>query len=72
VDEQASQGDAQSSHFQDEVFPYCPEGQIGEQLEAMRKFGEEQAVQVVREVEHFTHGAVQGLQILSTVSPLYK
>ena len=68
--EQAAQGEEQSSHFQDEVFPYCPEGQFVMQLEADRKFGVEQAVQVLMDVEHFTQGGVQGLQVQSAESPI--
>ena len=69
VVEQVVQGEVQFSHFKVELFPYCPEGQSVEQLEAERKFGKAQDVQVVMEVEHFTQGGVQGLQVQSAQSP---
>jgi hypothetical protein len=71
VVEQVVQGEAHLSHFEVELFPYCPEGQFEEQLEAERKVGETQAVHVVMEVEHFMQGGVQGLQVQSRESPIY-
>ena len=71
VVEQVVQGEAHFSHFEVELFPYSPEGQFEEQLEAERKVGEAQAVHVVMEVEHFMQGGVQGLQVQSRESPIY-
>ena len=56
VVEQVAQGELQASQTPLDVFPYCPEGQEVEQVEAVRKLGEMQAVQVEPESLHFLHG----------------
>ena len=69
VVEQVAQGEVQASHSLLDVFPYCPEGQLVEQVEAVRKLGETQAVQVDAEPLHLVHGELQFLHCQSVESP---
>jgi hypothetical protein len=67
--EQAAQGKVQSSHTLLKLFPYFPRGHEREHVEAVRKYGDTQAVQFEAEPAHFLHEDEQLLHIQSVLSP---
>ena len=61
--EQKRQGEVQLLQVLSDVSPQKPSGQILGQVVPLKKVVPEQAVHVVTEVEHFTQGRVQVLQV---------
>jgi hypothetical protein len=58
-----------ASHTLFAVFPNFPDGQLFEHVEAVKKFGETQAVHVDAAPEHVLRGELQALHRLSLESP---